>query len=409
MSFYFPKRLRSLRSLVSFLFVGLLYIVYSVFFPYHGNEERVYFGHNLTRNALYFQANTGQHLSLLANHFKQLVEQYENERTNMEKSLDREAKITLLNNQTKLASGGSGEVFKQSVVCGSSDIFLLIQVHSSPNNFMKRHAIRLSWGNLEHFIGHRQGVIVRRVWKTVFIVGKSLDPTTDRLVVQEAAIYKDIVIGTFEDTFRNLYKKMIWGLTWPMEENCSASYILKTDEDCFVNIGNILNWLDRYHIITNGTQPIYAGRRQDNMPVVRDKENRYYLSEEEFPEEEFYPYASGGGYVFSGTLLPLLSNVSKTAPLFPNEDALFGSLMRRIGVEPTDNTKIIPLVYCELAHKIREERMCSISKQFILHGVKGKEQLKMHFDSALFSSVSSLCLGLPDSDDEMRDRCEYDK
>ena len=163
MSFYFPKRLRSLRSLVSFLFVGLLYIVYSVFFPYHGNEERVYFGHNLTRNALYFQANIGQHLSLLANHFKQLVEQYENERTNMKKSLDREAKITLLNNQTKLASSGSGEVFKQSVVCGSSDIFLLIQVHSSPNNFMKRHAIRLSWGNLEHFIGHRQGVIVRRL------------------------------------------------------------------------------------------------------------------------------------------------------------------------------------------------------------------------------------------------------
>ena len=251
--------------------------------------------------------------------------------------------------------------------------------------------------------------LFNRVWKTVFIVGKSLDSTTDRLVVQEAAIYKDIVIGTFEDTFRNLYKKMIWGLTWPMEENCSASYILKTDEDCFVNVGNILHWLDRYHIITNGTQPIYAGRRQDNMPVVRDKENRYYLSKEEFPEEEFYPYASGGGYVFSGTLLPLLSNVSKTAPLFPNEDALFGSLMRRIGVEPTDNTKIIPLVYCERAHKIQEERMCSLSKQFILHGVKGKEQLKMHFNSALFSSVSSLCSGLPDSDDEMRDRCEHDK
>ena len=164
MSFYFPKRLRSLRLLVSFLFVGLLYIVYSVFFAYHGDEERVYFGHNLTRNALYFQANTGQHLSLLANHFKQLVEQYENERTNMEKNLrDREAEITLLNNQTKLSSSGSGEVFKQSVVCGSSDIFLLIQVHSSPKNFMKRHAIRLSWGNLEHFIGHRQGVIVRRL------------------------------------------------------------------------------------------------------------------------------------------------------------------------------------------------------------------------------------------------------
>lgn len=271
----------------------------------------------------------------------------------------------------------------------------------------------ISWGLAACRIIYIQHAILsyifNRVWKTVFLVGKSLDPKTDRLVVQEAAIYKDIVIGPFEDTFRNLYKKMIWSITWPMEENCSASYILKTDEDCFVNIGNILNWLDRYHITTNGTQPIYAGRRQDNMPVVRDKESRYYLSEEEFPEQEFFPYASGGGYVFSGTLLPFLSNVSKTAPLFPNEDVLLGSLMRRIGVEPTDNTKIIPVIYCKRAHKFREERMCSLSKQFIVHGVKGKEQLKMHFNSALFSSVSSLCSGLPDSDEEMRDRCDYDK
>lgn len=171
MSFYFSKRLRSMRSLVSFLFVGLLYIVYSVFLRYHGNEETAYFGRNLTRNALYYQANTGQHLSLLANHFKHLVEQYENEGRNMEKTLDRQAEIT----QTKLASSGSGEVFKQSVVCGSSDIFLLIQVHSSPNNFMKRHAIRLSWGNLEHFIGHRQGVIVRRLGYDYYLIINSIN------------------------------------------------------------------------------------------------------------------------------------------------------------------------------------------------------------------------------------------
>ena len=128
--------------------------------------------------------------------------------------------------------------------------------------------------------------------------------------------FKDIVIGTFADTFRNLYKKMILSIEWPLAQNCFPSYILKTDEDCFINVRNLFYWLNSYHI-TNGTKPIYAGRVQMRMPVVRDSTNRYYLSEKEFPEPYFTPYVSGGGYVFSGNLLSLLSKVSKSSPLFP--------------------------------------------------------------------------------------------
>ena len=195
---------------------------------------------------------------------------------------------------------------------------------------------------------------------------------------------------------------------WPLEQNCNASYILKTDEDCFVNVGNLLNWLKNYHTV-NGTRPIYAGRVQDRMPVIRDKNNRYYLSEQEFPEPMFYPYVSGGGYVFSGSLLPLLSKVSKSSPLFPNEDALLGSLMRRVGVKPTDNTKFLPLVYCAHANKIREVNMCSLSRQIIVHGVREKQQLKMHFNSALFNYyLPSFCSGLQGNGNyaEIRDKCE---
>ena len=151
---------------------------------------------------------------------------------------------------------------------------------------------------------------ISRSWKTLFLVGRSSDPKTNFLVTREAVIYKDIIAGKFNDTFRNLYKKMILSISWPLKDNCSASYILKTDEDCYVNFGNLLNWLDRYHII-NGTQPIYVGRRQGHMPVIRDEQNRYYVSKKEFPEPYFNPYAAGGGYVFSGNLLPLLVNVLK--------------------------------------------------------------------------------------------------
>ena len=244
-----------------------------------------------------------------------------------------------------------------------------------------------------------------RSWKTVFLIAKSLDPKVNFLVTQEAAIHKDIVIGTFEDTFRNLYKKMILSIYWPLEQNCSASYILKTDEDCFVNIGNLLNWLDSYHTI-NGTQPIYAGRRQDHMAVRRNNQSRYYLSEKEFPEPYFYPYVSGGGYVFSGNLLPLLFNVLKTAPLFPNEDALLGSLMRRISVEPTDQDRFLPFVFCHRnsTEELKQAHMCALSKHIVVHGVKEQQQIKMHYNNALLNSLPSLCSS-QDTYKNIRDNC----
>ena len=214
-----------------------------------------------------------------------------------------------------------------------------------------------------------------------------------------------MVIGTFEDTFRNLYMKMILSINWPLEQNCSASYILKTDEDCFVNIGNLLHWLNSYHAV-NGTNQIYTGRVQEGMPVVRDKNSRYYVSRKLYPETNFYPYASGGGYVFSGRLLSLLSEVAKASPLFPNEDALLGTLMRRVGVNPTDNNKFLPFVYCDppSVEKLKEANMCGLSKQFIVHGVRGKQQLIMHFNSALLTSLSSFCT-LQNSYENLRDRC----
>ena len=245
-----------------------------------------------------------------------------------------------------------------------------------------------------------------RSWKTVFLTGKSSNPKLNHLVTQEAAIYKDIVLGAFEDTFRNLHMKMILSLTWPLKQNCNASYILKTDEDCFVNIRNLLHWLNKHHKV-NGTQPIYAGRVQVKMPVIRRKDSRYYVSEKEFPERYFHPYVSGGGYVFSGNLLPLLSEVSKTSPLFPNEDALLGFLMHRIGVKLTDNSKFLPFVYCsqKSTDELKEAYMCGLSRQIIVHDVKEQEQLKMHFNSALLNSLPSFC-SLPDSYENIRDQCK---
>ena len=198
---------------------------------------------------------------------------------------------------------------------------------------------------------------------------------------------------------------MVFSLKWPLDHKCQASYILKTDEDCFVNIGNLLNWLSSYHI-ANGTHPLYAGRVQLGMEVVRDKWSPYYLSENDHPANTFHPYVSGGGYVLSGSLLLSLAEVSQRSPLFANEDALLGSLMHRLGVQPIDNNKFLPSISCEISDRdrFREANMCALSRQIVLHGVQEKDQLEMHFNSALLNYFPSLC-SLETMYENMRDHC----
>lgn len=245
-----------------------------------------------------------------------------------------------------------------------------------------------------------------RSWKTVFLIGQSSNSKLNDLVHEEASIYKDIVIGSFKETYRNLYMKMVFSLKWPLGQKCQASYILKTDEDCFVNIGNLLNWLSNYHR-ANGTHPLYAGRVQPDMKVVRDKGSRYYVSEKDHPAEMFKPYVSGGGYVLSGILLPSLAKVSQRSPLFENEDALLGSLMHQLGVQPTDNNKFLPSIFCGISDidRFREANMCALSRQIVLHGVKDKHQLEMHFNNALLNYFPSLC-SLETNYEDMRDKCK---
>lgn len=248
-----------------------------------------------------------------------------------------------------------------------------------------------------------------RSWKTVFLIGQSSNSKLNDLVDQEASIYKDIVIGSFKDTYRNLYMKMVFSLNWPLDQKCQASYILKTDEDCFVNVGNLLNWLSNYHV-ANGTHPLYAGRVQPDLEVIRDKWSPYYVSEKDHPAATFQPYVSGGGYVLSGNLLPLLAEVSQRSPLFANEDALLGSLMHRLGVQPTDHNKFLPLIFCEVPDmdRFREANMCGFSRQIVLHGVRDKHQLQIHFNSALLNYFPSFC-SLETNYKNMRDHCEYNE
>ena len=100
-------------------------------------------------------SEVNKHLSILRHDYTKLLELYQIERTHLQKRTRHVQNVpvrSLLSEQN---------LTKQNIVC-SGDLFLLIQVHSSPENVMSRHAIRLSWGRSQNVIGQRQENIAER-------------------------------------------------------------------------------------------------------------------------------------------------------------------------------------------------------------------------------------------------------
>ncbi|KAJ7389974.1 galactosyltransferase [Desmophyllum pertusum] len=390
MCFFLVKRFKPFVVLLSLFILSVLYTLNSFFADYENNVVMLnLFRPKLTENND-ADVDLNKQLLLLRKGFKKSLDQYEASRKNFGKKFHDAVKNASFNNLES-----NGDILKQHIVCNDD---LLFPSNSSPFQSRKFHESTSNQADMG------------KSWKTVFLIGHSSNPKINHLVDQEASIYKDVVIGSFEDTYRNLYMKMIFSINWPLDQKCHASYILKTDEDCFVNIGNLLNWLSSYHEALNGTRSLYAGRVQIGMEVIRDKRSRYYVSKKDHPADTFHPYVSGGGYVLSGNLLPLLAEVSQRSPVFPNEDALLGSLMHRLGVKPTDNRKFLPIIYCPFygldseSDRFREAHMCGLSRQIILHDIRDKRQLKMHFNSALLNYFSTFC-SLQINYEEMRDHC----
>ena len=142
------KRLKPFALLVSLLVLSILYTMNFLFIVKWRNEDNI----NILRPKLDKKkghvADLNKHLSFLGEDFENALDQYEVERLKLRKKLQMIQKISLHNS---VSHGGS---LAPNIVC-SEDLFLLIQVHSSPRNFMSRQAIRLSWGSMEYFNGDR--------------------------------------------------------------------------------------------------------------------------------------------------------------------------------------------------------------------------------------------------------------
>jgi len=199
---------------------------------------------------------------------------------------------------------------------------LLVVVCSGLTNFEQRRAIRESWGQDAH-----EDV------KIVFLVGtQPISEKTNKTVargimkdvVSESEKYGDIVQEDFADSYANLTIKSLMMLKW-FDQACSgkATYLMKTDDDMYVNLDNLLD------LVRHNKDPyLMTGSVICGAKPIRDPYNKWY-SPKYMYEGKVYPmYLSGTGYVMSGSVAGMLYQASHSVPALHLEDAYITGILR---------------------------------------------------------------------------------
>ncbi|XP_012935876.1 beta-1,3-galactosyltransferase 5 [Aplysia californica] len=203
-------------------------------------------------------------------------------------------------------------------------VHYLVMVHSATAYFLRRQAIRETYGARKLF-GH----VTQRV---VFLLGTTSDVETSRRIRLEALEHGDVVQGPFVDSYHNLTHKGVMGLRWAAEHCSQANVVIKIDDDVYVNtfrfIERVLPDLSKKtnhiacHLRPSGTSPITRG------------EGKWQVSDLEFKDLKHYPFDYCNGYfvILSGDLIRPMLNAARVNPFFWIDDVyLFGLLPATVG------------------------------------------------------------------------------
>ncbi|XP_060112462.1 N-acetyllactosaminide beta-1,3-N-acetylglucosaminyltransferase 2-like [Heteronotia binoei] len=211
-------------------------------------------------------------------------------------------------------------VIAEAGVCkraGGLPLFLLA-VKSHPASSGRRAALRRTWA--------RAGVAGGYRLQPLFLMAKTPDARHLSLVRQESSHFRDVVLWDFLESHHNLSLKERCFLQWLHTHCRQAAFVFKGDDDLFMNPQALTGYLRH---LPNASLFIH-GNIQRHAAVMR--RGKYSVSRTLYPLEHYPHFASGGGFVLPGSLVPALYQASLRLPVFPLDDVYLGFLVLAAGL-----------------------------------------------------------------------------
>ncbi|KAI7789571.1 UDP-GlcNAc:betaGal beta-1,3-N-acetylglucosaminyltransferase 7-like [Triplophysa rosa] len=251
----------------------------------------------------------------------------------------------------------------------AGDVYLLMVINSVITQYDRREVIRQMWGKEKVIDGNRI--------KTLFLLGTSSNEEEranhQKLLEYEDYIYGDIIQWDFMDSFFNLTLKEIHFLKWFSTYCGNTRYIFKGDDDVFVNVPNILEYLE----MNADLKDLFVGHVLFKAKPIRKKDNKYYIPQALYKKTHYPPYAGGGGFLMDGPLARKLYGACETLELYPIDDVFLGKCLEVLQVTPIKHNafKTFGLVRNKTSKLNREP--CFFKAMIVVHKLLPPDLINM--------------------------------
>ena len=200
---------------------------------------------------------------------------------------------------------------------------LLVYIQSHWGNFMRRRILRNTWASKNTF--------TKVNIAAVFILGRPEKKDDQIKINNEQLINGDIIEGDVLESHQNISQKSKIAMKWIHTHCSNTKYVLKTDDDIFINIFELLE-----HILPtiDSSKNVIAChiKESGSSVIVRNKNSKWYVPEHFFPNMTHFPrFCTGYAVVMTTTLVHELYKVSQNTPALPVDDVYtFGVLTQPI-------------------------------------------------------------------------------
>jgi len=137
----------------------------------------------------------------------------------------------------------------------------------------------------------------------------------------EIELYNDILLVDTVEVYRNLPIKML--LFYQLLMNTNFEFVMKTDDDCYINLPDILKMLEEMKVIGTGTDHLWIGNFRLNFGI--DTHGKW--AEHEYHSISYPPFACGSGYILSNNLVMWLATNADSLNIYQGEDTSLGIWM----------------------------------------------------------------------------------
>jgi beta-1,3-galactosyltransferase 1 len=207
----------------------------------------------------------------------------------------------------------------------NAKLSLLVIVCSATGNDRERNVIRETWA---------QKALTPDNVKVLFLVGRNLNDSLQATLAKESQIYGDLIQENFIDTYANLTIKSLMLLKWFTTSCQHVPYVMKTDDDMFVNLNRLSELVAR----NKPGQPTLIGALICGAVPIRDPYNKWYVPEYMYHKKLYPNYLSGTGYLMGNVTAQKLLKASVSNLIFHLEDIyLTGILAAAVDIKPHDD------------------------------------------------------------------------